>query len=176
MLPAIDKFAGQNWLMTPVSGDPSGASGPTAADQRWLLILSGVAFLEFKGNSGSQWRRETVRLSPTLQSAFDEAMARYHVPTPRVEFFRSFQAEQWAPFVGLSSMFDKNQAVNAGFAVDTWRPAVFGERAEATSSTMLGNLWRGIEVDVAVRDSDAIIHRLSYSISLIGRIVFTKPF
>jgi hypothetical protein len=31
----------------------------------------------------------------------------------------------WAPFVSLSSIFDQNESINAGFAVNTWSPSPF---------------------------------------------------
>jgi hypothetical protein len=40
------------------------------------------------------------------------------------------------------------------------------------SNTEVTNLFSGIQVDVAVRDTDAILSRLSYNIALLGRIVF----
>jgi hypothetical protein len=84
-----------------------------------------------------------------------------------------FQVEQWAPFAALSSVFNQDESVNSGFAVDTWRPNPFDTKVDAFSSAMLSNLFTGIRVDLAVRDSDAWIHRVSYSITLLGKIVFS---
>jgi len=33
-------------------------------------------------------------------------------------YYANFQVEQWAPFSTLSSVFNANQSVNSGFAVD----------------------------------------------------------
>jgi hypothetical protein len=39
------------------------------------------------------------------------------------------------------------------------------------SGTQRHTIFTGVQVEVAVRDNDAILHRLSYSIVLLGRIV-----
>jgi len=58
--------------------------------------------------------------------------------------------------------------------VDTWRPSPF-----LTLSTIglptISQIFQGIRVDVAVRDIDAVLHRVNYHISLLGKIVFAKP-
>jgi hypothetical protein len=63
--------------------------------------------------------------------------------------------------------------VNAGFAVDAWRPSPFSSGNDAFSGQPVGNIFTGIVVDVAVRDSDAWLYRVGYNITLEGRIVFT---
>ena len=43
-------------------------------------------------------------------------------------------------------------------------------------SLPVGNIFIGIDVDVAVRDTDAWIFRVGYNITLLGKIVFlTNP-
>jgi len=39
----------------------------------------------------------------------------------------------------------------------------------------VGNLFSGVNADLAVSDSDAWIYRLGYNITLLGRIVFIAP-
>lgn len=56
----IDTFAGQNSLITPAAlavneGKPGNIHG-----QKWLLVLSGVALVNLKGRSESQWLHETL--------------------------------------------------------------------------------------------------------------------
>jgi hypothetical protein len=38
-----------------------------------------------------------------------------------------------------------------------------------------GNVFSGIQVDVAVSDTDAFLYRLSYHIVLLGKIRFGQP-
>jgi hypothetical protein len=172
-----NSYAGQNWLITPAAS-VAGATSPTRVqDQTWLLVLTGVAVVDLKGVSGSEWRRETVWLRPDLQGPLKHAITRHGIPTPPgvdgYNFNTWFQVEQWAPFAALSSVFNQDESVNSGFAVDTWRPNPFDTKVDAFSSATLSNLFTGIRVDLAVRDSDAWIHRVSYSITLLGKIVFS---
>ena len=39
----------------------------------------------------------------------------------------------------------------------------------------VGNLFSGVNADLAVSNSDAWIYRLGYNITLLGRIVFIAP-
>ncbi len=170
-------FAGQNWLITPAA-TAVGAPAPTRIqDQTWQLVLSGVAIIDLKGATASEWRRETVWLQPDLTGPLQYAIARYSIPTPPgadgLNFSTRFQVEQWAPFAALSSVFNQHESVNSGFAVDVWRPNHFETMRDAFSNAMLDKIFTGLQVDVAVRDSDAWIHRISYEITLMGKIVFS---
>jgi hypothetical protein len=167
-------FAGQNWLITPAASAVNEAPPAKIKDQKWLLVLSGVAIVDLEGNSGLQWRRETVSIRPNLNGPLQYAIGKYGVPTPPATsgYLTEFQVEQWAPFAALSSVYNEGQSVNSGFAVDVWRPNPFGTGQDALSNAALDNLFAGIQVDVAVRDSDAWIYRLSYNITLLGKIVF----
>ncbi|MEN1956583.1 hypothetical protein [Luteimonas changyuni] len=80
--------------------------------------------------------------------------------------------EQWAPFAALGSMFNEHQSVNSGFAVDRWRPNPFSP-ATGFNNVPLDRLFSGIQVDVAVRDTDAWLHRVSYSVVLLGKVRFS---
>jgi hypothetical protein len=76
----------------------------------------------------------------------------------------------------LSSIFDQDASDNAGFAVDVWRPTPFGQVQDVLTGQLVGNIFNGIDVDVAVRDSDAWIYRVGYNITLLGKIVFDSGF
>jgi hypothetical protein len=83
-------------------------------------------------------------------------------------------AEQWAPFASLASIFDQDTSDNAGFAVDVWRPTHFDEAFDVVTGQLVGSIFAGINVDVAVRDSDAWLYRLGYNITLLGKIIFVS--
>ena len=167
-------FAGQNWLITPAALSVNQTPG-RIEDQQFLLVLSGVVIVDIKGNSGAQWRRETVSIRPDLFGPLQYAVAQHGIPTPPgsggFNYWLGFQVEQWAPFAAPSSMFNKDQSVNSGFAVDVWRPNPFST-ASGFGNATLDRLFNGIQVDVAVRDTDAWLHRVSYEIVLLGRIAF----
>ncbi|HEX6622682.1 MAG TPA: hypothetical protein VF064_03135 [Pyrinomonadaceae bacterium] len=170
----VDRFAGQNWLITPAALAVNEPRPQNIQGQKWLMVLSGVVFAEVKGNSTSQWFRETLHLSPDILSPMNFAVSRHSIPTPPGGGTKAFQVEQWSPFAAPSSMFNQNQSIDSGFAVDVWRPAPFGTGTNELTSQPLNNLFNGIQVDVAVRDTDAILHRVSYNITLLGKIVFLR--
>ena len=39
----------------------------------------------------------------------------------------------------------------------------------------VNNLFNGVNVDLAVRDTDAWLYRIGYNITLLGKIVFVAP-
>jgi hypothetical protein len=175
----IDKFAGQNWLITPAALAVNEAPPQSIRDQRWLLVLSGVAITDLQGNSEAQWLYETLVISPYFRDPLNFAVNKHSIPRPpgpeiggnyRVDF----QLEQWSPFAAISSIFNQGQSVNSGFAVDVWRPNPFATGTDSFSGSMLNNLFSGIQVDVAVRDTDAWLYRVSYNITLLGKIVFNQ--
>ena len=169
-------FAGQNWLITPAATAVNQAAPGRIQDQMWLLVLSGVVIVDIKGKSGAQWRRETVSIRPDLNGPLQFAVAKFGIPTPPgsvgANYWMGFKVEQWAPFAALSSVFNEHESVNSGFAVDVWRPNPFASGQDSFSGATHTNLFSGIQVDVAVRDTDAWLHRLSYKITLLGKIVF----
>ena len=172
----VTNFAGQNWVITPVAGTSNEPPPPEIKNQKFLIVLTGVAMLDLKGESASQWRHETVVMLPDIQAPMQHAINRYGITTPPgtngANYWTAFQVEQWAPFAGLSSIFNRGESINSGFAVDVWRPNPFSSGPDFFTNAQLNNLFTGIQVDVAVRDSDAWLHRMSYQITLIGRIVF----
>ena len=77
--------------------------------------------------------------------------------------------------MSLSAIFNQGQSINSGFAVDAWRPNHFGSGTDVLSNRPVNNLFSGINVDLAVRDTDAWLYRLGYNITLLGKIVFVAP-
>jgi len=171
----IDTFAGQNWLITPAA---PAANEPLPTDiraQKWLLTLSGVGMVNLKGTSEASWLQETLLLRPTIIDPMHYAIATHAIPTPGVEgsqYTLAFQVEQWSPYASISSIFNEKVSNNSGFAVDVWRPDHFDNGIDALSHQPAGNLYTGLQVDVAVRDTDAWLYRVGYNILLLGRIVF----
>jgi hypothetical protein len=172
----INTFAGQNWLIVPAAqalGDPP----PNDIHaQKWLLTLSGVAVVNLEGNSTSEWLHETLLLEPTVIDPMHRAIADHSIPTPpgieNTDYSLGFQVDQVAPFASISSVFDAEESINAGFAVDVWRPNHYGTGIDAFSHQYVGNLFSGLQVDVAVSDTDAWLYRVGYNAALLGQIVF----
>lgn len=172
----IDTFAGQNWLITPAALALNEPPPANIHAQKWLMTLCGVGMVNLEGNSQAQWLQETLLLLPTLIDPMHYAIATHGIPTPQgsegSHYALAFQVEQWSPYASISSIFNQGQSLNSGFAVDVWRPNHFGTGIDAFSHQAVGNLYSGLQVDVAVRDTDAWLYRVGYNILLLGKIVF----
>src|SRR5262249_35158711 len=123
---AIDgkPFAGQNWTITPVAL-AVGESGPASIKgQRWQVVLTGGNIVDFAGNNANDWRRDTLWILPDIHSPLQFAINHFNIPRPiGDEIAPGLELEQWAPFAAVSSAFSREQGtVDAGFAVDQWRP------------------------------------------------------
>ena len=173
----VTTFGGQNSLITPAAHAANEPPPRSISNQKWLLVLSGVGIVNMKGKTADDWLHDQVLIMPDMHGPLSYAISRFSIPRPPgnedVEYNVGFQLDLWSPFAGLGSIFDENQSVNAGFAVDDWRPSPFGSGADAFSGQPVGNIFTGIVVDAAVSDSDAWLYRLGYNITLEGRIVFT---
>lgn len=176
MIP-LTAFAGQNWLITPAALAVGENPPASIYDQQFLLVLSGVVMANLEGNSASQWLQETVSFLPDMagpqnSGPLNWAISRFAIPRPPGNFTVGFSLEEWAPLASLGSIFDQYQSINAGFAVDDWRPTHFATGINALTNLPVGNIFAGIDVDVAISDTDAWIYRLGYNITLLGKIVF----
>ena len=180
----LTEFAGQNWLITPAPL-AAGESRPTSIhDQKWLLVLSGVVIADLQGASG-EWLQQTVSFMPDMAGSDDPtatsgplnwAINTYAIPkpagSPGTQYLIRFSVEEWAPFVAPNSIFNESQSMNCGFAVDVWRPNHFGSGTDVLTNQPVNNIFSGINADLAVRESDAWLYRLGYTVTLLGKIVF----
>jgi hypothetical protein len=176
----VTDFGGQNWLIIPAARAVNEAAPANISRQRWLLVLSGVAIVNMQGKTSDDWRRDEIHILPDMRGPLDFAINRYRIPRPQgtegLNYEVGFQLRQWSPVAGLSSVFDQDQSVNAGFAVDGWRPSPFTFGTDAFSGRQVNGLFTGIIVSAAARDSDAWLYRVRYNITLTGRIVFCCGF
>jgi hypothetical protein len=184
----LTDFAGQNWLITPAALAVGEHPPASILDQKWLLVLSGVVIADLKGDSGERWEYQTVSFTPDMAGPDDPsstsgplnwAINHYSIPkppgSPGVQYLIRFSVEELVPFASLSSIFNQDESINSGFSVEAWRPNHFGIGTDVMSERPVNNLFNGINVDIALRDTDAWIYRLSYNITLIGKIVFVAP-
>jgi hypothetical protein len=170
-------FAAQNWVITPVATAVGQAQPTRIQDQTWELLLSGVVLIDMKGVTTAQWRRETILIVPDLNGPILQAAAHYGIPLPPgtsgSNYYCNFQVEQHAPFSTVSSIYNQGESINSGFAVDVFRPNPYFTATDIFTNAARNNLFSGIQVDAAVRDSDAYLYRLGYRITLVGKIVFS---
>jgi len=175
----VTEFGGQNWLITPAAVAVNEPAPASISDQPWLLVLSGVGILNFEGQKTTDWSRDEASILPDMSGPLDYAIDHYSVPRPAgtegQDYNVRFQLEQWSPFASLNSVYDEHESIDAGYAVDDWRPSPFETDTNIFSKQQAGNIFTGIIADVAVRDSDAFLYRVGYNITLKGRIVFTEP-
>lgn len=183
----LDKFSAQNWVITPAALAVGEIPPRNILDQKWLLVLSGVVEANLEGNSNSAWLNETVDFLPAdsvslgfglQEGPLNWAINHYSIPRPSAnehDYTTVFSLQQWAPFAGLSAIFDEHESIDAGYAVDRWRPRHFLVGFTPFTAQPVGNIFTGLTVDVGVRDNDAWILKLSYNITLLGTIAFVDP-
>ena len=179
--PNAPTFAGQNWLITPAALAVNQAPPKTISDQEFLLVLSGVVIINLQGTLPDDWLQQTITIGPgglDVNSPLQYSVTKWAIPLPPPVpsvYTLGFSLTEWAPFAGLSSVFEKNSgSVDAGYAVNDWRPTPFptGANAADVHGNPVSNLFQGINVDLAVRNKNATIYRVSYNITLLGKIVF----
>jgi hypothetical protein len=176
----LTNFAGQNWLITPAALAVGEHPPASIHDQKWLLVLTGVVTANLQGNSTSHWLNSNLSFLPDMAGPSNSgplnwAIGQYAIPKPAGQNHDiGFSLDEWAPFVSLSAIYDQAESIDAGYAVNVWRPNHFVTGVDAFSNAQVGNIFTGVNVDVGVRDTDAWILNLGYNITLRGRIVFTK--
>jgi len=168
-------FAGQNWLITPAALAVNEPRPASITDQKWLVTLTGIVVVDLAGNKAKDWRRETLSIFPDINAPLQHAINRYAIPRPAGENIKPLlDLELWAPFAAMSSVLDRSvQTFDAGYAVDVWRPTHFF-RTTAVGGKIAANVFTGIDVDVAVRNDSAVLHRVSYGMTLLGQIIFVQ--
>jgi hypothetical protein len=110
-----------------------------------VVVSTGYALFGMRGNDDQTWNRQDLifRVGPQWEG-FPDSVA----------------------VVSPSSMYNKNTAVNAGWAVD---------RVDLTYYSVDPGGPPGVQVSlscgVAVSDKDGILYRVSYQVTTVGRLV-----
>jgi hypothetical protein len=102
-------------------------------DGRDLVFLTGTAGFVFQGTGGSFITDDLFHLVGPTWARLDNV----------------------APHAALASIFNRNQAVNAGWAVNNCRFALFNQRIL-------------LIMGIAVSDTDGLLLRASYQVTAIG--------
>jgi hypothetical protein len=172
----VTSFAGQNWLITPAALAVGEASPRNILGQKWLLVFSGVAISNLEG---SDYPPPVVDLhiTPDIPAPLHFAIDHHGIPRPPgnegLNYLVQFQVEQWAPFVTLSEIIDQDSDVDM-YSIDRWRPSPFKTGTDAFTNASLNQIFDGIIASVRVMSEHAYLQRISYNITLLGRIVFTN--
>lgn len=193
----VGSFAGQNWLIMPAAVAANQAQPRDIHDQKWILVLSGVGYLNWESSDGREWdgndwHRETVTILPDIPTPLQFAINQYSIPVPTypgltlVPKFNLDVTTGWVPFVAVSSFMEIGGPADfepfrapltvVGFAVDDWRPTHFEHTNNYASGepVAVDSVFTGIDVDLALRDSEneTMMYRVSYNFTLVGQIVF----
>lgn len=171
----INQFAVQHSLITPVAlalGEPP----PTKiANQKWMVLLSGVALIDLKGTLVNDWLRDSVRIQIDIRPTLQRMILRHSIPEPPGNAHTpGLQVDDSVPFAGLSSVLDPLPSGRGGYAVDAWKPALISTEINAFTGASIPRFFLGIQANLAALNKDTVIHRVSYHMTLVGKIVFAK--
>ena len=140
------RIVSRHWLRMPA---------PDAGADFELFIFTGIAVLSRTKGAGTSWEKGTV----LINANYSNVVSRDHAIQPR----------HWTVDVHLASIFNADVANNTGWAIDAFsldrRTNNLGGRNVVVAHGMLQ-----ITTKVAVRDIDAYIHRLSYHVTILGKV------
>lgn len=136
---------------------------PQAGDQKWLMTLSGIADINFQGNSTDTWRHETFKLilgwRDPVMFAFEQTGQAY---PGGMDIF--FSVELWSQFATINSIKNEGHSINAGYAVNSCNPII---------DSYLRNRFSGLEVVVGAQDTDSYLFKVGFQVTLLGKIFFS---
>jgi hypothetical protein len=149
------KFTGRHFMFVPIA-PPSIPHGGAF----WgLMILSGVAIIDFAGDSPGDWRHDRVILDLDVDFGQAIQLAPYK-PPPGLQFV-GFSIAQFVPFATVNARVARLLPAHAVHPND-------GTAVDAFWSSPGGAM---ILIDVAVRNIDSVLHRLGYHLCLYGTLV-----
>lgn len=113
-----------------------------------LVTLTGLVEVNLGGLAYGEWKEERL----TLELPF---------PTSFFPEDRWFQVEQWAPFLTISAIDNQREGIHAGWAV-----AKYGGPGAV-------RIRDGVKIwaDIAVRNSDAYLLKVGYTLTVCGSFV-----
>lgn len=128
-------------------------------DDRVCVDLTGIVLLGVFGGTG--WVRKTLRLGISGRKA--EPLL--DLEPPKEDHYWAVDPFMWSVSAAPASMFNQNEAVNAGWAVDSCDTAWdLGESRKYAD--LLGTII--LYMNLAVSDTDGILYRVSYDFRGIG--------
>lgn len=164
-----------NWVMVPAAQK---MDAPSTDDQQWIMTLSGIAEINFRGISETRWRQDVFRLHVNWNSPVATV---YQHPQP--DAFRViFQVMQWAPFATINSISTKPRRINGGnavypkinegYAVDSCKPVLVDQYnwEDFDRTNPIRNTFDGLNVGVAVRGANTYVHKIGFQVTLLGKV------
>jgi hypothetical protein len=174
----------QNWLLV-MSGVVSAGPDQDPVLGDWSVL---------KGTSTSNWLATTVKFLPgdkedssgggggqfSMDSGTRGEGPLYYAINNYFRYFPDFPGDNdWDPvftveravsFVGLSQIYDKSTSIDAGYSVGRWGLTEYASFPGYHAVGVVPNVFTGIWADIGVRDSDAWIMKLSFQITLLGKV------
>lgn len=148
ILAETSNVTSRHWLRMPA---------PHSGENFELFIFTGIAVFDgqLKGTGGS-WERGQAYINANYSNIVSTGQA--------------ILPQNWTVDTHLASISNIEAAINTGWAVDNFSLSR-GSNHLGGGKVAVRNGILGIAMDVAVRDSDAYIQRLSYHVTILGKIV-----
>ncbi len=144
-----DKITSRHWLRMPV---------PQSGIE--LFIFSGIAIFDKLKGTGSSWAGGDA----TIEAKYKEIIPQN----------KAIQPTNWTVDIHLASISNWDVAKNTGWAVNNYSLRRFNNYLGG-GKVVVPNGSLVLDTKIAVRDIDAYIHRLSYHVTILGKVVDYKP-
>jgi hypothetical protein len=127
-----------------------------SGDNKHLITLTGAVRIDLQGKSTKEWRSEDITIYPRIGPFLQD---------------KALKVEQWAPFVTINTLYNANQAVDAGWGVNN-----FWLEFDHIDQIIPGPppFFLKIKSRVLVRDVDGWLFRIAYQVTLVGQLVDWK--
>ena len=141
-----NKTTSRHWLRMPA---------PNSGTNFELFIFSGIAIFNKLKGTGSSWEGGNAIINANYK-----IIAKGNAIRPR----------NWTVDIHLASISNWDVAKNTGWAVDDYSLRRYdnnlgGGRVAVPNGSLV------LDTKIAVRDIDAYIHRLSYHVTILGKVV-----
>ncbi len=148
-------------ILNPESFESLHWMGYRLADDRVVVDLTGIVLLGLKGDN--EWVRKTLR----VYIDGGKVQPLLNLGPPQQGHHWEVQPVMWSVSAAPASIFNGHTAVNAGWAVDTCNTQ-WDLGDPKSSGNLLGPL--ALYLNLAVRDIDGILSRISYDFRAVGNL------
>lgn len=125
-----------------------------SADNFTCYTLTGILRnADFKGNS--DWLQQDIQLTMNI---------------PMLTRGHGLHLTYWAPYVTLNSIWNAGQSINSGFSINKYKII------HIQTNPLYGQNTITLLITVAARDIDAYVHRIGFTVTLVGTVKPLPPF
>ena len=119
-------------------------------DELFMVQMTGVAKVDICGDASGSWSKDVVQLTLSYRDTLPED--------------QGLSVQQWTHTVTPARWSNDNVAHNHGIGIRLWEHGSSGSAAERA---LYASDWQ-VKATVSIRDSDAHLLGLAYSVTLIG--------